>query len=160
MRLLIQWPNERSTTLRSMAYRNYSNLPYQRKDRSMKRKLLATIAFFLLIAPALPQAQSPADHQQHHPAGNSSAAPSQPPATPPTVPAQPPAAGQPQAQMPMGEMMQGMPEQCRGMMQNMPEGCRGMMQQMMQGGMMRQGMMLGQAGQAASQSEATKAYMA
>jgi len=69
MRLLIQWPNERSTTLRSMAYRNYSNLPYRRKDRSMKRNLLATIAFFLLIAPALPQAQSPADHQQHHPAG-------------------------------------------------------------------------------------------
>src|SRR5215217_3360820 len=140
----------------------------------MKRNLLATIAFFLLIAPALPQAQSPADHQQHHPAGDSSAAPSQPSATPPTapaqppavtvpppsVPAQPPAAGQPQAQMPMGEMMQGMPEQCRGMMQNMPEGCRGMMQQMMQGGMMRQGMMPGQAGQAASQSEATKAYMA
>jgi len=53
-------------------------------------------------------------------------------------------------------MMQGMPEQCRGMMQNMPEGCRGMMQQMMQGGMMRPG----QAGQTASQSEATKAYMA
>ena len=41
----------------------------------MKRNLLATIAFFLLIAPALPQAQSPADHQQHHPAGDSSAAP-------------------------------------------------------------------------------------
>ena len=136
----------------------------------MKRNLLATIAFFLLIAPALPQAQSPADHQQHHPADDSSAAPSQPSATPPTVPAQPPAvaaqppslpaqppaAGQPQAQMPMGEMMQGMPEQCRGMMQNMPEGCRGMMQQMMQGGMMRPG----QAGQTASQSEATKAYMA
>jgi uncharacterized protein (DUF305 family) len=157
-----------------MAYRNYSNLPYRRKDRSMKRNLLATIAFFLLIAPALPQAQSPADHQQHHPAGHSSAAPSQPSATPPTapaqppavtvpppsVPAQPPAAGQPQAQIPIGEMMQGMPEQCRGMMQNMPEGCRGMMQQMMQGGMMRQGMMPGQAGQAASQSEPTKAYMA
>ena len=112
-----------------------------------------------------------ADHQQHHPAGDSSAAPSQPSATPPTapaqppavtvpppsVPAQPPAAGQPQAQIPIGEMMQGMPEQCRGMMQNMPEGCRGMMQQMMPGGMMRQGMM---PGQAASQSEATKAYMA
>ena len=57
----------------------------------MKRNLLATIAFFLLIAPALPQAQSPADHQQHHPAGDSSAAPSQPSATPPTAPAQPPA---------------------------------------------------------------------
>ena len=49
--------------------------------------------------------------------------------------------------------MQGMPEQCRGMMQNMPEGCRGIMQ----GGMMRQGMM---PRQAASQSEATNAYMA
>src|SRR5215208_7503094 len=167
------FPNERSTTLRSMAYRNYSNLPYQGKDRSMKRNLLATIAFFLLIAPALPQAQGPADHQQHHPAGNSSAAPSQPPATPPTVPAQPPAvtapppsvpahppaAGQPQAQMPMGEMMQGMPEQRRAMMQNMPEGCRGMMQQMMQGGMMRQGGMMGAPSQSGTQSEPTNAYL-
>jgi uncharacterized protein (DUF305 family) len=65
--------------------------------------------------------------------------------------------------MPMGEMMQNMPEQCRAMMQNMPQGCMGMMQ----GGMMRQGGMMqghggmpSQPGQEATRSEATKAYMA
>lgn len=49
--------------------------------------------------------------------------------------------------MPMGQMMQNMPEQCRAMMQNMPQGCMRMMQQMMAGGM--RGMM-GTQGEAAS----------
>jgi uncharacterized protein (DUF305 family) len=63
--------------------------------------------------------------------------------------------------MPMGQMMQNMPEQCRAMMQNMPQGCMGMMQQMMQGGMLRQGgMMQGAPSQSGTQSEATKAYVA
>ena len=35
----------------------------------------------------------------------------------------------------MGQMMSGMPEQCRAMMQNMPQSCMSMMQQMMQGRM-------------------------
>jgi uncharacterized protein (DUF305 family) len=71
----------------------------------------------------------------------------------------------PQGQTPMGQMMQNMPEQCRAMMQNMPQNCMGMMQQMMQGGMMGGQMMQGggmqaSPSQAATQSEATKAYMA
>jgi hypothetical protein len=33
----------------------------------------------------------------------------------------------------MGQMMSGMPDQCRAMMQNMPQSCMSMMQQMMQG---------------------------
>ena len=73
----------------------------------MKRYLLATIAFFLLIAPAR-SAQIPADHQQHHPAGFS-AAPSQPPATPPTVPAQPPAVTAPPPSVPAQPPAAGQP---------------------------------------------------
>jgi hypothetical protein len=111
-----------------------------------------TAALLVLAGPAL--AQAPADHQQHHPGGTSAPQP-QTPATP----------AQPQGQMPMGQMMQNMPEQCRAMMQNMPQNCMGMMQQMMQGGMMGGRMMQGQDTQAsvsqtANQSEATKAYIA
>ena len=100
-------------------------------------------------------AQSQQEHQQHHPGGGGAATQAQP------APAQPPSAPsltQPQAQIPMGQMMQNMPEQCRAMMQNMPQGCMATMQQMMTGGMMRQGgMVQGQQGQ---ESEASKGYMA
>jgi len=122
----------------------------------MKTSVL-TAALFMLAGPAL--AQAPADHQQHHPGGTSA----------PQTQAQPqaPAApAQPQGQMPMGQMMQNMPEQCRSMMQNMPQNCMGMMQQMMRGGMMGGGMMHGQGTQnpssqaATNHTEATKAYIA
>jgi hypothetical protein len=94
----------------------------------MKISILA--ALIALTAPAL--AQAPADHEQHHP-GETAApqAQSTSPAQPQAAPAQP--------GMPMGQMMQSMPEQCRTMMQNMPQGCMGMMQQMMQGQRMQQG---------------------
>jgi uncharacterized protein (DUF305 family) len=63
----------------------------------------------------------------------------------------------PMGQMPMSQMMQGMPDQCRAMMQNMPQNCMSMMQQMMQGrmGMMPGGMQT----QSTNQTAATKAYM-
>jgi len=120
----------------------------------MKTRFLTAVAFVALAAPALAQSQE--DHQQHHPGADTPTAQAQPAPAPVQPPATAPA--QTQGQMPMGQMMQNMPEQCRAMMQNMPEGCRGMMQ----GGMMRQGgMMAGQTGQAAgTQSEASKAYMA
>jgi uncharacterized protein (DUF305 family) len=57
----------------------------------------------------------------------------------------------------MGQMMQGMPEQCRVMMQSMPQNCMTMMQQMMRGRM--GGMMPGNQPQPTSQSAATKAFM-
>jgi uncharacterized protein (DUF305 family) len=122
----------------------------------MNRHHLAALALIALIGPAFAQGQSPADHLQHHPGGDAATAQTQPSApSPPQQPASTPA--QPQAQAPMGSMMQGMPEQCRAMMQNMPQGCMGMMQ----GGMMRQGgMAQSQTGLATAQSEATKAYMA
>lgn len=103
-------------------------------------------------------AQSPSDHQEHHPGA---APPAQIQATPPATSPAPP-----QAQMPMGQMMQNMPEQCRTMMQNMPQGCMGIMQQMMQGGMMQGGMMRpggappGASSRSAGPGEATKAYLA
>ena len=120
----------------------------------MKMHVLTAIALVALVVPALAQSQE--DHQQHHPGADTPTAQAQPAPAPVQPPATAPA--QTQGQMPMGQMMQNMPEQCRAMMQNMPEGCRGMMQ----GGMMRQGgMMAGQTGQAAgTQSEASKAYMA
>ena len=120
----------------------------------MKRYLLAAIALIALAGPGFAQSQQ--DHQQHHPGGDGASAQAQPG---PAQPAPTPSPAQP-AQMPMGQMMQNMPEQCRAMMQNMPQGCMGMMQQMMQGGMMRGGMMQGQQGQATNQPEAAKAYMA
>jgi len=60
-------------------------------------------------------------------------------------------------QMPMGQMMQGMPEQCRAMMQSMPPNCMSMMQQMMHGRM--GSTMPGAQATPADQSPATKAYM-
>jgi EF hand len=108
----------------------------------MKKSLLAsTVALFALITPA--NAQSPQEHQQHHPgrAGTTAQAPASTPAPAP-APAQPQ-----QGQMSMGQMMQAMPEQCRAMMQNMPQGCMRMMQQMMAEGM--RGMM-GTQGEAGS----------
>lgn len=127
----------------------------------MKTSLLAAVASLTVAAAPLAYAQSAAEHEQHHPGGSSTPAQTAP--TPPATSSPPTAQspGQPQAQMPMGQMMQGMPEQCRTMMQNMPQGCMGMMQQMMQGGMMRQGgMMQGAPSQSGTQSEATKAYVA
>lgn len=56
-----------------------------------------------------------------------------------------------------GQMMQGMPEQCRSAMQSMPQECRSMMQQMMQRRM--GGSMPDMQGQAANQSPATKAFL-
>ena len=138
-------------------------------------KLVTTVAVIGMSSPVL--AQTLEEHQRHHP--GSPAAQAQ--ATPP----QAPAPAQPQAQPPpgfMGQMMQGMPEQCRATMQSMPQNCMSMMEQMMQdrmrqggmmggvmgGGMNRGGMMggMGQGGmmrempgQSAATSEATKAYL-
>jgi len=126
----------------------------------MKTSVL-TAALVVLAGPALTQA--PVDHQQHHPGGTAAPQTQAQPQTP-AAPAKP--QGQmPQGQVPMGQMMQNMPEQCRTMMQNMPQNCMGMMQQMMQGGMMGGEMMPSRGmqaspSQAATQSEATKAYMA
>jgi uncharacterized protein (DUF305 family) len=122
----------------------------------MKRSLIVAAAIVALVGPGLAQSQQ--DHQQHHPRGDAPTAQAQPsPARP--APTHTPA--QPQAQTPMGQMMQNMPEQCRAMMQNMPQSCMGMMRQMTQGGTMGQGgMMQGQSGQGSAQSEASKAYMA
>ena len=130
-------------------------------------KLIATAALVAIAGQAL--AQTNPDHQQHHPGGppaQSEPAPALSPAVPPTKPpAAPPALSQ--NQMPMGQMMQGMPEQCRGMMQNM-QTCMGTMQQMMQGHMGQGGATPGQMGltgampgmpaQSATTSAATKAY--
>jgi uncharacterized protein (DUF305 family) len=137
-----------------MLSRPVSSTTDRNQRNPLKNRLLAAVIPVLLAAPAVAQMQQ--DHQQHHPAGGTATTQAQP------APAQPPATpSQPQAQMPIGQMMQNMPEQCRAMMQKMPQGCMGMMQQMMQGGMMRGGIMQGQSGQAAAtQSEAAKAYMA
>ena len=129
----------------------------------MKSRVLFSAAGLLAILSigAIAQTQQQ-DHQEHHPPGS----PAQTQATPPAAPAAPPAPpsaatpgqGQmPTGQMPMRQMMQGMPEQCRAMMQNMPENCMSMMRQMMQGrmGMTPGGMQT----QPANQSAATKAYM-
>ena len=81
----------------------------------MKTPLLAAV-LIAVAAPAL--AQSPAEHEQHHPGGTSvTQAQSTAPAQPQTPPAQ---SG---SQMPMGQMMQG-----QGMMGSMMQGQgRGMM---------------------------------
>jgi uncharacterized protein (DUF305 family) len=136
----------------------------------MKTRLLVstTVLLFGLSAGAVAQAQQ--DHQQHHPSGNApaQAQPAPPPAPSPTpAPTAPPSAAPPQSQMPMGQMMQGMPEQCRGMMQNM-QTCMGMMQQMMQGrmghgmpmpGQMSPGGMQTAPAQPTAVSASTKAYL-
>ena len=124
-----------------------------------KLKFLAA-ALIAVSSPAF--AQSPQEHEQHHsggaptqaqPAQPSQPAPGQPPAqaSPPAAgqpsdQPSPPNAGQPPAGMPMGQMMERMPEQCRAIMQNMPQNCMSIMQDMMrgdarQGGMMGGGMM-------------------
>jgi len=80
----------------------------------MKTPLLAAV-LIAVAAPAL--AQSPAEHEQHHPGGTSvSQAQSTAPAQPQTPPAQ---SG---SQMPMGQMMPGQGMMGQGMMQG-----RGMM---------------------------------
>lgn len=138
----------------------------------MKRSLSAFAMIIAMTSGVLAQATQ--DHQQHHPGG---AAPqAQPAPAPSPVPAPPASAAPPpaQGQMPMGQMMQGMPDQCKSMMQNM-QTCMGTMQQMMQGrmgsGMMGGGMMGGgmggQSGQsmpgmpvpAAPASAVTRAYL-
>lgn len=126
--------------------------------------LLASAVLISFTGSAL--AQAPQDHQQHHPGGpapQAQPAPAQPPAALPPV--APPSGSQ--MQMPMGQMMQGMPEQCRGMMQNM-QSCMGMMHQMMQGRMGQGGAMPAQTApggmhpspaQPIAASASTKAYL-
>jgi uncharacterized protein (DUF305 family) len=124
----------------------------------MKTRLFVTtsVLLALLSAGAFAQTQQQ-EHQEHHPAGAPAQAQTPPAApAPPAATQAPPAASPPmQGQMPMGQMMQGMPEQCRAMMQNMPQGCMQMM--MMQGRM--GGAMPGAQGQVPSQSAAGKAYV-
>ena len=127
----------------------------------MKQSLTAIVLVLAMSGSAFAQATQ--DHKQHHPGGPTQTHP---------APAPPPAAAAPpaQGQMP-GQMMQGMPEQCRSMMQNM-QTCMGTMHQMMQqgrtaGGMMGGGMMGQPAAQPApaaspqttTPSPATKAYL-
>lgn len=130
----------------------------------MKRSLSAFAMIIAMTGSVLAQATQ--DHRQHHPgvaAPQASPAPAPSP-TPPAL-AAPPAQGQ----MPMGQAMEGMPDQCKSMMQNM-QTCMGTMQQMMQSRMgsgMMGGGMGGQSGQstpgmpapAAPASAATKAYL-
>ncbi len=154
----------------------------------MQTKLKLLTAAAVIVFSSSTFAQSPQEHEQHHPSGAPTQAqpaqPSQPapsgqpaqstPPTPdqPTQQSSPPTAGQPPGRMPTGQMMQGMPEQCRTMMQSMPQNCMSMMQEMMRGemrqggtmgGMMGGGMhggMMGRGMQApASASAATKGYM-
>lgn len=86
----------------------------------MKTPLLAAV-LVAFAAPAL--AQSPAEHEQHHPGGTPVA---QAQSTPPAQPQPPPAPSG--SQMPMGQMMPGQGMMGQGMMQG-----RGMMGGMMQG---------------------------
>jgi uncharacterized protein (DUF305 family) len=118
----------------------------------MKRSLTAFALVAAVSSGALAQADK--DHQQHHPGGAPPQAQTAP--APPTAPAP--------SQMPMGQMMQNMPDQCRSMMQSM-QTCMGTMHQMMQdgrvGGMGRQGShgIPGMSAQATPSSPATKAYL-
>jgi hypothetical protein len=86
----------------------------------MKSPLLAAV-LVALAAPAL--AQSPAEHEQHHPGGTSVP---QAQSTAPAQPQMPPA--QSGSQTPMAQMMPGLGMMGQGMMQG-----RGMMGGMMQG---------------------------
>ena len=90
----------------------------------MKRSLTAIAVVAMMTGVALAQATN--EHQQHHPGG---AAPQAQPA-----PAPHRRRRLAQGQMPMGQTMQSMPDQCRSMMQNM-QTCMGTMQQMMHGRM-------------------------
>lgn len=125
----------------------------------MKQSLTAIAVVLAMSGSAFAQATK--DHEQHHPGGTTPQA--QPAPVPPPAAAAPPAQGQ----MPMGQMMQGMPDQCRSMMNNM-QTCMSTMQQMMQG-RTAGGMMGGPAAQPGSgapaqtqtspSSPATKAYL-
>ena len=105
----------------------------------MKSRLLisASVLFVIFSVGAFAQTQQQ-DHQEHHPGGAPVQAQTPPAPTAPPATAQAPPAGSPapQPQTTMGQMMQGMPEQCRSMMQNMPHGCMQMMQGRMGGGTM------------------------
>jgi len=126
--------------------------------------LLASAVLISFTGSAL--SQTTQDQQQHHPGASAPAAQSAPVQPPAMLPPAVPPAG-PQRQMPMGQMMQNMPDQCRGMMQNM-QSCMGMMHQMMQGRMGQGGTMPGQMSPSGMQtapaqpiaaSAATKAYL-
>lgn len=129
----------------------------------MKQYRSLTILALALGLSTAAFAQGQQDHQEHHPG----AAAGQPQPTSPVAPPAMTAPGQAQGQMPMGQMMQDMPEQCRGMMENM-QTCMGTMQQMMQGRMGQGGAMPGQMGgsgampgmpaQSGAMPDATKAY--
>lgn len=114
----------------------------------MKRFLSAFTLVVAVSSGALAQADK--DHQQHHPGGAPPQAQTTP--APPTAPAP--------SQMPMGQMMQNMPDRCRSMMQNM-QACMGMMQDGRVGGMGQQGShgTPGMSAQATPASPATKAYL-
>jgi uncharacterized protein (DUF305 family) len=122
----------------------------------MKQSRFLTMLVLVFGLSSAASAQGQQDHQEHHPGGTAEQA--QP--TPPQMPGP----GQAQGQMPMGQMMQDMPEHCRGMMQNM-QSCMGTMQQMMRGRMGQGDAMPGQMdqggampGKSASMSEAATAY--
>ena len=124
----------------------------------MKARLLITT---LALAISWPIAGYSQTQQEHHPGGTPAQAQPAPQHTPPS--AQTPAAAA--GQMPMGQMMQAMPEQCRAMMQNIPQGCM----VMMQGGMGHGGAMPGKMGtsgampgaspQSVTGAASTKAYV-
>ena len=103
--------------------------------------MTTTIRLSMLAFTALISTASLAQAQQSHQHQGGPAPQAQQPASPPPV------------QGPMGQMMQGMSEQCRTAMQMMPRDCMSMMQQMMPAG-------VGQNAPMATQSEATKAYLA
>jgi uncharacterized protein (DUF305 family) len=116
----------------------------------MKPRLLLCTAGLVALLPFAAAAQTQQqDHAEHHPGGTppqTQSAPAIPPAAPPTT--QAPVGPAAQGRMPMmqmGQMMQGMPEQCRAMMQ-----------QMMHGSM---GAAISKPTQPANQSLVTKAYM-
>jgi uncharacterized protein (DUF305 family) len=139
----------------------------------MQAKVSLMAAAALIAFSSYAFAQSQQEHQEHHPGGAPTqaqptpATPSQPsPATPspPSAQPSPPPAGQMPGRLPMGQMMQRMPEQCRTMMQIMPQNCMSMMREMMrgetrQGGMMGGGMMGGGTQAPPTASDASKAYL-
>lgn len=124
---------------------------FQKRTANVMHALKMTMAAAILVIPGQVLAQTQQEHQQHHP-GNTSA-PLQNESAP--VQPQPSTPGEASA----GQMMQGMPEQCRAMMQSM-QSCMGMMQQMMQRQPGEGGTMMGPTGHQAAQSAVTKAYMA
>jgi LTXXQ motif family protein len=119
----------------SAVFSAVTKLPLRRQQRrrTLKRLMMTTVlAVAALAAPAL--AQTPADHDAHHPAENSASTPA------PANPAQP--ATQPNANSPQGGMgnmpMMGMMNDMKNMMSSMSMmNNMGMMQSM---GMMGSGM--------------------